>query len=488
MTLGTTTVGGAAVGSVESTVRLASLPSRTLAMSRPGVVTAEQRGGVGGTALGGGAVGSTAGETSTNALPLNAQGAVSVTPQPRTLTLSRGTLGVAVVGAATVAVPQRALTLTRAVPGVSLRVAVPSRTLALSRDGDEQDFETGGVGSVGVGGGAVGGTATESLANALPTDYFGSVDVSLPPRTLTLSREELTAVYVLSVPSRTLTLSRATPPATGIGTATATPPTRVLTLRRGAPRIGYTEWVIAGDEVTDILTETATPERLSLTARVSRPTLRDVVRPLRSDEGKYRVFADDSGGYRAVDTADGNNTFVINAPIGRVPLRPLRDEYHVDRYEEEVVETTGDEWDVTLELVPDATRDDDATVDETPTASEYAFETVNGTIATDRVDADVTGVGEGGVDRATLTLKLTFDQAYALERALAQNRGTRVRTIEDGTNRAVDETVDGSNTLMITSPDEDTLPSGEYVVVEPFESTRLNDSWQVVELEIVPTD
>jgi len=281
------------------------------------------------------------------------------------------------------------------------------------------------------------------------------------------------------------------------------------------------EWQIGTLVAADRIAETATPARLTLTFRVSRADLLSVFRPLKSDEGKYRVFADDSGGYRAVDTAGGANTYRLSPPASRRPLR--RDvDIHIDRYEEELVETTGDEWDVTLELVPAASRSDIGRVglpEQVPAVEStggtlgdaagftlggeagatlgtattlpldwWGFESVNGTIATDRVDADVTGVGEGGVDRATLTLKLTFDQAYALETALAQNRGTRVRTIEDGTNRAVDETADGSNTLTITSPDEDTLPSGEYVVVEPFESTRLNDSWQVVELEIVPTD
>jgi len=331
---------------------------------------------------------------------------------------------------------------------------------------------------------------------ALTAAGDGTADVALPARSLTLTRSPLGVVTFVGIPARTLSLKRDPLPTTATGVVSTPIPSRALTLTRGVLSVGYTEWGIDGEQLRNVTSETATPERLSLTSRVSRPTLRDVVRPLRSDEGKYRVFADDSGGYRAVDTADGNNTFVINAPIGRVPLRPLADEYHVDRYEEEIVETTGDEWDVTLELVPDATRDDDATItleEQTPDGSStlpaewYGLDSVNGTIATDRVDADVTGVGEGGVDRATLTLKLTFGQAYALETALAQNRGTRVRTIEDGTNRAVDETANGSNTLTITSPDEDTLPSGEYVVVEPFESTWINNSWQEVELEIVPT-
>jgi len=256
-------------------------------------------------------------------------------------------------------------------------------------------------------------------------------------------------------------------------------------------------WRIDGEGVPIATAETATDRTLSLTFRVQSGVLSSVLRPLKSDEGKVATLDTDDGGYVAVDRADGGNTYQIEPPTDRRPLRQPG-AYHVERYEEELVSQSVDEWDVEIDFVPAANRTDTQSINEAASGAafdwtfdqaftyntdsgdpQWGFTTRYGTIATERVDAEFAGRGEGGVRRFDLTARLTFDQALAFEAALSRLGGVRVRSIPDATNQAVDETSDDAATVTVESPNEGTVPSGEYAVVE-WESTRLNEAFQSV--------
>lgn len=261
---------------------------------------------------------------------------------------------------------------------------------------------------------------------------------------------------------------------------------------------GWTQWVV-GPHIIDFPTdETATHDALTLSFRVSRSTLVDHLRDLKANEGQVDVLTTDSGGFVAVDRADGANTFAVTPPNTRDPLRQAGS-YLVRRYEEDLVSQSVDEWDVTLELVPDANRVDEPSIDEVQFGAafpmtfdatfgpkQWAFETRFGTIVTGSVDAEFIGTGADGVERFELSMRLTFAQAHALEAALSRLEGVRVRHVPDATNRALDDT-DGDNTLGIDTPTEDVVPTGEYVAIE-FESRRLNDAYQYVTLEVASAD
>jgi hypothetical protein len=326
---------------------------------------------------------------------------------------------------------------------------------------------------------------TLTLSRNAPTATgAGTATATNPARTIQLSRGQITVKELLSatLPGRTLELSRAVPEATGAGTVEAQAPSRTVQLSRSVPRAGFVDWVLDGAEMGTTTGETATHRLLTLTLRAESDTLSNVLRPLKSDEGQVATLPTDSGGYVAVDRADGGNTFDVIPPAKRQPLR--RDmEMHVQRYEESMVSQTVEEWDVTVELVPAESRDDTPDISETRDTGEWAFDTRYGQIVTQRVDAEFVGVGEGGVEQFELTTRLEFDQAHVFEAAMANLEGVRIRSIPDATNEAVDDT-GGTATVTVTSPaTDDVVADGDYVVIE-FESTRLNDRFQSVTMRI----
>jgi len=257
-------------------------------------------------------------------------------------------------------------------------------------------------------------------------------------------------------------------------------------------------WYIDGAGVPIATRESATDRVLSLTFRVQSSTLKNVLRPLKADQGQVATLDTDDGGYVAVDRANGANTYQLEPPEARQPLRQPG-QYHVERYEEELVSQSVEEWDVEIDFVPAENRNDTRSINETVdsgaafpwtfdqaftynTPSEkqpWAFDTRYGQIVTEAVDARFAGRGEGGVRRFDLTARLTFEQSLAFESALSRLGGVRVREIPDATNQAVDETDDHAATITVNSPTEETVPSGQYSVVE-WQSERLNDAYQSV--------
>lgn len=259
-------------------------------------------------------------------------------------------------------------------------------------------------------------------------------------------------------------------------------------------------WQLDGEDIPTVVEETATHDTLALTLRVETRILRDKLRPLKTDEGKVSLLATDDGGFRAVDRANGTNSFTLSPPDRRKPLRQ-DGTYHVDRYEEDLVSQENDEWDVTLVFVPAENRADEPAIDEQLSGAftfdatfdatfenlnnEWHFGTRMGDIVTNRVDAELAGTGEDGVERFELTIRLTHEQTHALEAALSLINGVRIRQIPDGKNVAVDDT-NGTATITVDSPTDETIADGEYAALE-FESTRLNDAFQQVDLVLATT-
>jgi len=263
-----------------------------------------------------------------------------------------------------------------------------------------------------------------------------------------------------------------------------------------------TNWYIDGAGVPEAINETATHDSLTLEFRVSTSVLETVLRPLKSNEGQVAKRRTDDGGFVAVDRANGGNTYRLEPPTRREPLRQAAD-YHVQRYEESLVSQSVDEWNVEIEFVPSENRADTPSINQNASGATFdwtfdqaftsnfdggqgwAFDTRFGQLATDRVDAEFVGTGEGGVRRFELTTRLTFDQSRVFEAALSLLEGVRVREIPDATNVAVDDT-GGDSTVTIDAPANATVSDGDYIVSE-FESTRLNDGFQSVSFTIAET-
>jgi hypothetical protein len=289
-----------------------------------------------------------------------------------------------------------------------------------------------------------------------------------------------------SVQAGTVSLSPATTPVTVAGQPAALAtrgrlqPAPTGVQFDGQPAgIGFEEWAIDGGRAGTNRNEVATDQTLTLSQRVTTTTLESTLRALKADEGKVDVITVDDGGFRAVDRADGANTFEIIPPVYRQPLRQT-ETYHVERYEEDLVSQEVGEWDVQLDLIREQDRTDTRTVSETPTTDEWGFTTTNGTIATARVDAEFAGTGRDGVERWDLTARLTFNQALAFETALSRIGGGRVKSIPDAANVAVDDTSGDVATVTVDTPDGNSIVAdGAYLVTE-WESTRLNDAFQEV--------
>jgi len=290
----------------------------------------------------------------------------------------------------------------------------------------------------------------------------------------------------VATPLRNVQITRITTATIGTGVATVTEPLRSITASRFTTRFGLADWSLAGKPLKTPTAESATDSTLSIVFRVESGTLNDTLRPLKSDQGKAKLLRTDDGGFTVVDRANGGNTFDVRPPVNRLPLRQ-RSDYHVESYEESLVSQTVDEWDVELELLRTANRTDSPSINETRASDEWAFDTRYGQIATERVDAEFVGRGEGGVRRFEITARLTKEQSHVFAAALNRLGGARVRDTPDATNVAVDDTDDDAATLGVTSPVSDTIVSdGDYVVQE-WQSRRLNDGYQEVEFVIAET-
>lgn len=117
------------------------------------------------------------------------------------------------------------------------------------------------------------------------------------------------------------------------------------------------QWTIAGAKVAPVLEEVAGYQTLELSVRVPTDVLTSSLRPLKENQGQLSTRPTDSGGYRAIDRANGNNTYAVQPPGRRQPLRRQTD-YLVRSYSESLVRQETDQWTVDLELVPAASRTD----------------------------------------------------------------------------------------------------------------------------------
>lgn len=308
-----------------------------------------------------------------------------------------------------------------------------------------------------------------------------SLSTTNPTATPTGSGEISIATVATTLTATTVALS-----GTGAGTAPISTPTTALVATTAAPNIGYENWLVDNQFVGEVTTEVKSVDTLSLITRATTDTVENNLRPLKSDEGQVDVLSSDDGGWTAVDRAGGKNTFTVTVPIRRQDLRQ-NGEYHVDRYKEDLVSQAVNEWSVELDLIEDANRTDTPSISESADNDEWGLKTRYGEIATGRVDARLLGTGEGGVKRFELTARLTFEQAHVFEAAVSLLNAVRIREIPDNTNLVVDDTDANANTLTIDAPDNQSIVSdGDYVVTD-WQSTRLSDAYQSVEITIAKT-
>lgn len=241
-------------------------------------------------------------------------------------------------------------------------------------------------------------------------------------------------------------------------------------------------WRVGGLQLRELLNETRTWETLTLEFRSNRDHVLSRLRPLDTDAGKLELLERSDGGFVAVDRVDGSNTFEVAPPTGRIPPR-IAGDYLVDEYNEEIVDQQGNEYRVTVSLIPDEDRNTNSGYTETAGAGEWEFDFYTGTIATTRVHSELGTSGGSGTKSKRLTLILDADQVQVLEESASFLNAVRTREVPDGENVSEDNSPGDRNTVTVASPDEDVLESGDYVVQE-WKSEMQNDRFQRVSLTL----
>lgn len=253
---------------------------------------------------------------------------------------------------------------------------------------------------------------------------------------------------------------------------------------------GFVDWRINGRSIQAFIDEERTWQELTLSFR---PDVAEVegLREVDRGAGKLEIVEYSDGDYRVIDRSSGDNKIVAEPPVTRRELRTHND-YHLEEYDEQVKDQTGETYEVDLTLVADSPKESVENGSVEPESDEWLFEFVDGDVATDRVEREV-GRGGKSIEGSTeLSLAVQTEEAIIIEGSLNRLAAIDLREIPDGTDLAEDETSDDRNTVTISTPDERDpdelfLKSGEYVV-EHYTTTLINDEFQQVNLEIVPKE
>lgn len=248
---------------------------------------------------------------------------------------------------------------------------------------------------------------------------------------------------------------------------------------------GFADWRIAGQSVPGVRSETREYNKLELEFRVREQLLKSALRPLDRSSGRLSTADTSDGGFVVEDMANGDNTYTVEPPVTREPLRQPGD-FLVEDYRENVADQQGNRYDVVLELHPDSPRETDVGLSEADESGHWYMEFHTGEIATTRVDAENTSsVSSSGVESRTLSMLLTAEQATVIEESATLLAATRTREVEDGDNVTEDNSPGERNTVQIEPPtaEADAVPAGEYTVVD-WNSVEENKDYQRFELVV----
>jgi len=352
----------------------------------------------------------------------------------------------------------------------------------------------GGLGSVPLGGGeryAGGGTLSASGERVVfvSSSLSGVGTLSLSPRLVIAAASaqsgsgSLGAFGAVSLPSSaSLAGTGSLSATTSVGVVAAASLSGSGALSSNG---GFADWRISSESIGNVRSETREYNKLELEFRVREQLLKEALRPLDRSSGRLSTADASDGGFVVEDMSGGDNTYTVEPPAAREPLRQPGD-FLVEDYRESVADQQGNRYDVVLELHPDSPRDTDEGLSETDDMGKWYMEFHTGEIATTRVDAENTAsVSSDGVESRTLSMLLTAEQATVIEESATLLAATRTREVEDGNNITEDNSPGDRNTVNIEPPanEADAVPGGEYVVVD-WKSVEENNNYQKFELVV----
>ncbi|QCC57372.1 hypothetical protein [Natrinema thermotolerans] len=251
---------------------------------------------------------------------------------------------------------------------------------------------------------------------------------------------------------------------------------------------GYAGWWIAGHMIPELVDEIRDWQRLTLVFRSELSVVRDGLRPLNANAGSLSVLERADGSFRATDRAGGDNTIDVEPPFRRRDHRPVRT-WHVEEYEEEVIDQDGERYEATLELTASESKtlqeQYDDIADSEVGSEEWLFDFETGSFVTRRVRHNIGKEGSDGVETTMLTLELEPRQVRILEENASKQAAVTVREVPDGSNFVSDAAAE--NTISLSVPDNvgDGISSGQFAIME-WETEWLNDAFYEASLEIAP--
>ena len=236
-------------------------------------------------------------------------------------------------------------------------------------------------------------------------------------------------------------------------------PTGVRTI--GEARRIFRFWAINAQFPIPATEEIRTHDELSLTMRAKKQQVTDVLRPLfDASSGEVDVITKSGGSFEAFDTSQSGNQFTITPAHRQRPTRIPRD-YLVDGYDEQIVDQEGGEYEVTVDFIPERTREPDEEYEgrdeadhqpifEERQEGEWQFVLNHGTIATKSITKDI----ERGDDEIDLTMIMDSKQTQTFEESASYVEGITEREIPDGDNKWDDDSPNNRNTAYIVPPEE----------------------------------
>jgi hypothetical protein len=219
------------------------------------------------------------------------------------------------------------------------------------------------------------------------------------------------------------------------------------------------QWRLDGQPLPAVSEWSATPQTVSVSFETEGETLdrwREYDRA-----GDVSVENGYGGSYRTLDRGGRADPVVLQPPPWFAP--PLtRVTGYINSYSEEPQGPARTQISLTVQRLSNR-KETTTNVDESK--GDWQLRTVNGTLALDAdqvAPSPASGTTTGR--QSTMTITVGAEQAATLANALAYPAGVTEREIKNGQNIVVDESPDERQTVLIASPRQAELRSGEYPV------------------------
>jgi len=249
-------------------------------------------------------------------------------------------------------------------------------------------------------------------------------------------------------------------------------------------------WTSGTDDLVNIVRETRTFNNLELEFRVPESNI-SVHRDRASAAGRVETLPRNDGGFDAFDTSDDAgttaNTIEMIAPPSRSDVRPIQT-WHINEYEEELVGSSGNVFEVVMNLTPTKEKRFDneygtigTKISDTNTTDNWFFDFEQGQIGTQNVSADLSNEEVNGIEIYEVEFIGRAEEARIVEESCSLLNAIQIRKVPDGGSFLDDFSPDDRHFVSIFIPDSftGTFPSDDYLVMD-WETIWVNSSYTIL--------